>query len=218
MRLGASPEKVHLIPYGVDTAAFRNAKAPAAPPYFLALGRLTPKKAPLRTIKAFAAVAAAQQEIRLVMAGDGELMAACQALVAKLGLTDRIDFAGAIDHAAVPGLMYGAQALVQHSITTENGDSEGLPLAVLEAMAAGIPVIATRHAGIPDAVTHGVEGLLSAEGDVEGMATHMRQLLNAPEVGEAMGAAGRRRVVQNFDKTKYLEGLMKVMRNKSPKG
>ena len=209
-RLGAPANKLHLIPYGVDVAAFA-ARNQAEPPYLLALGRLTPKKSPMRSIQAFAAIAVQVPQVRLIFAGDGELLAECQALAAQIGLSDRIEFRGAVNHAAVPALLQGATALVQHSVTTENGDAEGLPLAILEAMATGIPVIATRHAGIPDAVTHGVEGLLSAEGDVAGMAAHMLQVLKAPQKARALGDAGKCRVAAHFSKGRYLSDLTRLI-------
>ena len=81
----------------------------------------------------------------------------------------------------VAGLMRSSRAFVQHSVVTANGDSEGTPLAVLEAMASGLPVVATRHAGIADVVAHGERGLLSAEGDVETMAAHLLRLVDEVE-------------------------------------
>lgn len=209
--LGAPTEKLHHIPYGVDIAAFPPTAGPAQPPYFLALGRLTPKKAPLLTLAAFSEVAAAVADVRLVLAGDGELQTACADWVAANGLGDRVEFRGAVAHAEVSALLQGASALVQHSVTTESGDAEGLPLAVLEAMATGIPVVATRHAGIPDAVTHGGEGWLSAEGDVTAMAAHLRQVLADPGAARAMGQAGRARVWADFQKARYLEDLVSLL-------
>src|SRR5581483_7170629 len=99
----------------------------------------------------------------------------------------------------------------QHSITAPDGDTEGLPVSILEAMACSLPVVATRHAGIPEAVEDGVSGFLVAEKDVNGMAIAMADLLENPERAKTMGMAGRERVCQNFTTTRSGERLRFVV-------
>jgi glycosyltransferase involved in cell wall biosynthesis len=107
----------------------------------------------------------------------------------------------------VQAQMAEALAFVQHSVTAPNGDMEGTPVAVLEAGAAGLPVIATRHAGIPDVVIEGETGLLVDEHDVEGMAAMMIRLAEMPETAMEMGSAARKRVREHFSMEQHISLL-----------
>jgi glycosyltransferase involved in cell wall biosynthesis len=94
--------------------------------------------------------------------------------------------------------MRRARLYAQHSIEAASGDVEGTPVAVLEAGATGLPVVSTRHGGIPDVVRHGETGLLVEEGDVAGMARQMLRLLRDPTQAAALGDAARRHVRHHF--------------------
>ena len=107
--------------------------------------------------------------------------------------------------------MEGARAFVQHSMTAPSGDSEGIPVAILEAGASGLPVIATRHAGIPEAVVDGETGYLVGEGDVNAMASRMRQLALEPELAGRLGARARAHVREHFRLSDTLVQLWGVL-------
>jgi glycosyltransferase involved in cell wall biosynthesis len=94
-----------------------------------------------------------------------------------------------------------AALFLQHSVTDAQGNQEGLPIAIQEAMASGAAVVSTRHAGIPDAVTHGRDGLLVAEGDLDAYAAAIRGLLADPTEAARLADAARRTAVQRFDTT-----------------
>ena len=216
LSLGAPPEKVHLIPYGVDPELFRITDSGGNPPSLVAVGRFTAKKAPDLTIRAFAEVAERFPEARLTLAGEGDLLEACVSLAEELGLGSRVRFAGGLSQSEVAELLGGARAFVQHSLRPADGDSEGLPLAVLEAMASGLPVVATRHAGIPDAVRHGAEGLLCEEGDVFAMAEHMAQVLEDSAYAARLGRAGAARIREHFTREIYLGKLYRLLKDQLP--
>lgn len=178
---------------------------------FVAVGRFTDKKAPYYTILAFHAIAQQFPQAKLLMAGDGVLKSTCQNLVRHLGLQEQVVFLGVIDHQRYRELLAESLAFVQHSITAANGDMEGTPVAILEASAAGLPVVATRHAGIPDVVLHEKTGLLCNEHDVEGMANNMARLLNNSTEAQQMGQAGKQRILKHFNMQRHIEVLEKAL-------
>ena len=111
----------------------------------------------------------------------------------------RVTLHGALDHAACGALMRRAAVFAQHSVTASNGDTEGFPVAIAEAMASALPVVATRHSGIPEGVVDGETGLLVAEGDVAAMGAALARLLADPGLAARMGAAGRARARATLD-------------------
>jgi colanic acid/amylovoran biosynthesis glycosyltransferase len=196
--LGARPEKLHYVPNGVDADRFRAGAPAEASPTFLAVGRFAEKKAPQLTIAAFASLCRTHPDARLRMIGEGGLLGVCQDLAQGLGVGESVTFLGAQPHEVVAEEMRRARAFVQHSVVASDGNSETMPNAILEASASGLPVVATRHAGIPEVVVDGETGFLVEERDVEGMSRHMARLVQQPELAAELGQAGRRRVQESF--------------------
>jgi glycosyltransferase involved in cell wall biosynthesis len=211
IRLGAPVAKLHYNPYGVDLDMFAQAEPSAAPPTFLAVGRFVDKKAPYLTLLAFSNVRKEVPSASLQMIGDGELLEACQRLASALGIADAVEFCGPQPHNEVAKAMTRARAFVQHSVKACDGDSEGTPVAILEAGASGLPVIATRHTGIADVVVHGETGFLVDEGDVDGMAEHMLRLAQEPETAARLGRAARVRIQTNHSMEKSISGLWNIL-------
>jgi glycosyltransferase involved in cell wall biosynthesis len=208
--LGAPAEKIVVNPYGPHEAFYEVHSRPESD-LVLAVGRFVPKKGPLHTLRAFASVADARPEARLVMAGDGPLRDMTQALAGELGVEDRVSFPGAVSHPEVRQLMGNATVFVQHSLVDDLGDSEGTPVAILEAQAAGLPIVSTRHAGIPEAVLHETTGFLVEEGDTKAMGRALGRLLDEPELARRMGEAGRRHVSENYSLTQHISLLDRVL-------
>lgn len=169
VELGAPAGKIHVNPCGCNVPDAIQAQPHLAPPTFVMVGRLVDKKAPLNTLRAYARVAQKHPDAHLDIVGDGPLRPACEALADELGIRDRITFHGPQPHGETLQIMARARCFVQHSVVAPDGDREGTPVSVLEAMALGLPVIATRHGGIPDAVMDGQHGHLVDEGDWEAM-------------------------------------------------
>jgi len=209
--LGAPAAKTHYVASGVDLDGFRTGAPDEAPPTFLAVGRFVEKKGPHLTIAAFASVRQRHPEVRLRMIGDGRLRAICEDLARGLGLDAAIDFLGTQSHDALSQEMRAARAFVQHSVVASDGNSEGMPISILEASATGLPIVATRHAGIPEAVVDGETGLLVDERDVSGMAAHMERLVGDPAFAAALGRAGRRYVEKHFSLEVSLARLWDVI-------
>jgi len=206
LSLGCPADKIIYAPYGPNPAFF-----PVEPLFtqklFVSVGRFVDKKAPYYTILAFKEVLKSFPDARLVMAGDGPLLNTCRNLMSRLGIEKQISLPGVITADVLRSYLQDALAFVQHSITADNGDSEGTPVGILEASAAGIPVIATIHAGIPDVIIDGETGLLVEEHDVDGMAQAMISLLNDVSLAKKMGAAGKVNIKTNFPLEKHLQKL-----------
>lgn len=191
IEMGAPPARTHLIPCGVKIDGLPTARPGDAEPTFVFAGRLVEKKAPHLTILAFRDVVRDHPEARLRIIGDGELMGVCGDLVQAYGLEGVVTFLGMQPHEVVLREMSGARAYVQHSVTAVDGDSEGTPVAVMEASAMGLPVVSTFHAGIPDVIGHEETGLLVDERDIRGMAGHMAALVRDASYAANLGNAGR---------------------------
>lgn len=211
LALGCPRDTLVYSPYGIDCTAFRGAAAACPPPNFVSVGRFVEKKAPDLLLRAFAMVVRERPAARLRMVGDGPLRSPCHGLADRLGIGHAVAFLGSQPHDVVRREMQAARAFVQHSIVAPDGDSEGTPVAVLEAGAAGLPVIATRHAGIPDVVVEGRTGLLVDEHDVHGMARHMLHLVDHPAVADALGRHAATHVRARYTMQQSLRRLAAVL-------
>lgn len=209
--LGAPPEKVEFNPYGIDVEVFSKGEPGKAPPVFLAVGRFVAKKAPDQTIRAFAKISAKYRDARLEMIGDGPLHESCRDLAHHLDVSERVTFRGAVPHLEAARIMAHARCFVQHSVTPDSGDREGTPLAVLEAMATRLPVVATRHGGIVDVVSDGETGYLVDELDVENMAEAMARLIESPATASRMGNAGRAFILAKHSMKQQIGALASLL-------
>jgi len=196
--LGAPAERTHHISCGVDTRRFPACQPELAPPVLVAVGRFVEKKGPYLTLLSFQHALAEVPDARLVMIGDGPLLETCQRIARAMGIHDQVSFAGVLPHDVVQERLRAARGFVQHSNATAKNDREGTPVAVLEAMASGLPVVATRHAGIADAIEDGRSGLLSEEGDVRAMAVNLVRILQDPPLAARIGAQARARIEKAY--------------------
>jgi glycosyltransferase involved in cell wall biosynthesis len=126
-------------------------------------------------------------------------------------MSDSVDFWGQCSHQQIADAMRQARVYVQHSMQAGDGDSEGTPLAILEASASGLPVVSTRHAGIPDVVIEGHTGYLVEEGDVDGMAAGMIRLARSADMASKLGIAARKQIREHFSVETSMEGLWNIV-------
>jgi glycosyltransferase involved in cell wall biosynthesis len=195
----------HVIPSGVDISRFLPGEKQRAS--FLSVGRFIDKKRPDIVVSAFADAAWDRPEARLEMIGDGPLLEKCRSLAFSEGVANQIIFHGRQSHDFVRERLKNFEVFVQHSVVAPDGNTEGLPTGIQEAMAAGMPVISTRHAGIPEAVIEGQTGFLVTEGDKIGFAKQMRRVLDLEYDLAAMGARARAVAVERFDNRKLIKKL-----------
>ena len=208
--LGCPPEKLVVNRCGPHED-FLASEPTLAEPLFISVGRFVDKKGPYYTLLAFRELVRTHPDTRLLMAGDGVLWNTCKNLVAYFGLQKQVDLPGVIDKSAYLDALKRARAFVQHSVTALSGDAEGTPVAVMEASAAGVPVISTRHTGIQDVILHGETGFLVDEHDVQGMAQYMAQLLADAELAHELGRKGKVRIRDNFSMDHHIGGLNELI-------
>jgi glycosyltransferase involved in cell wall biosynthesis len=193
-RLDVTPE---LVPHGVDVRRFIPAALPERGPLrLLAVGRCVEKKGFAVLIEAVAGLDVA---FDLQVIGDGPLRAPLEHSVAARGLADRVRFAGSLTHHELPAAYAAADVVVAPSIEDADGDRDGLPNVVLEAMASGRPVIASEIAAIASAVRDGETGLLVAPGDPLALRVALERVARDRALASAMGAAARTLVQQEFE-------------------
>ena len=209
VQAGCPEHLIHISPSGVVLEDFP--PGVPEPGRLIAVGRMVEKKAPELTVEAFARVAAEFPGAHLDMVGDGPLAPRCREAVARHSLQQRVTLHGALSHEDVGVLLRQASVFVQHSMTASNGDIEGFPTAIAEAMASGLPVVATRHSGIPEHVHDGENGLLVDEGDVAGMSRAIAELLADPGRARRLGHAARIHAERNLDRSRLLQQVREVI-------
>lgn len=201
--IGVPAARVSQFVNGVDTDRFRRAAVEPIPgcPFdpstcwlIGSVGRMQAVKDPLMLVRAFIALLDRAPELRaqarLVMIGDGPVRAACQALLQQAGVADLAWLPG--ERSDVPAVMRGLHVFALPSL------AEGISNTILEAMASGLPVVATQVGGNAALVTEGTTGLLTPAADPEAMAQSLLQLARQPALADAMGRAGRERVERDF--------------------
>lgn len=189
-------DKVMVVPCGVDDSFLSEAHLKPIPAArrLVCVGRLCEQKGQLLLLEAAARLAKDGVDFELVLVGDGELRAECEARIARDGLERRVRITGWATGERVRDELNAARAMVLPSF------AEGLPVVIMEALALRRPVISTYVAGIPELVEPAVSGWLVPAGDVEHLAVAMRECLEAsPELLEKLGAAGRARVLERHD-------------------
>ena len=155
------------------------------------MGRLVEKKGHEYSIKAIAKAIINHKNIIYLIAGDGHLRNKLESLVSELGIKNHVKFLGAVEQEEALKLYQQAHIFILPSVTSSNGDQEGIPVVLMEAQSAGLPVISTYHSGIPEAVIDGKSGFLVPEKDVNALAQKMEYLIEHPEVWPEMGRCGR---------------------------
>jgi colanic acid/amylovoran biosynthesis glycosyltransferase len=209
---GLEPEKIHVVPYGVSVPPAMTGRVRRDTVRCLAVGRMVAKKAPILTLDAFRRALEKNPRLRLDYVGGGDLLPAAMQFVRAFELEGRVRLHGARPSDHILRLMRESDIFLQHSVTDPiTGDEEGLPVSILEAMANGMPVLSTRHAGIPEAVLEGETGYLVDEGDSSGMAERLIELGSSPDLRAKMGEAGWRRAAACFSWERERGELLRVL-------
>jgi glycosyltransferase involved in cell wall biosynthesis len=209
-KMGCPRAKLRIVRTVLPEIAFRERVLPHEGDIRLVQAcRLIPKKGLATTLRAFAKLAPKYPLMTLVLAGSGPLDAELRALASELGVAGRVQFTGFLDQSTLRELLASSQVFL-HPSETAGGDVEGIPNGLLEAMASGLPVVATRHGGIPEAVEDGVSGMLCAERDVDGVAAAVDRLVSDPDFYAEISANGAAAARTKFSREVVGESLRRL--------
>ena len=169
--------------------------------------RLVEKKGLPTSLQAFKNILAEHPQARFQIAGDGPLEDQLKAQCQKLGITDQVDFLGFLDQEAILKKAYDSHLFLHPSQMGTDKNQEGVPNAMLEAMATGLPPIATRHGGIPEAITHGESGMLSDERDAAGLTKNALALMADPALYQKVARGARQAIEEKFEFRRQIDQL-----------
>lgn len=207
---GCPVDKLDVHHSGIDCARLRyrgRTLAPGEPLRLLSIARLVEKKGIDVAVEAVARLTRAGCDVQYEVIGDGEQRDALVQRIATLGITRHVRLLGWRNHDETLAALDQAHVLIAPSVTAANGDQEGIPNVLKEAMALGLPVVATRHGGNGELVEDGVSGLLVPERDDAALAQAVTRLKNAAAHWPAMGLAGRRKIENEFDQQRLNAAL-----------
>jgi len=220
INLGCEPEKIIVHYGGIDIDKFRLKKRREKSNgqiRILMCGRFVEKKGFEYGIRAFAKLLKRHKNIEMRIIGDGYLRWKLKLLVKMLGIQKKVIFLGMKEPKYIPQEMSNADIFIAPSITSKIGDKEGIPNTIKEAMATGLPVVSTLHAGIPELMIEGETGFLVPERDVDGLAEKLDYLITHPEIWEKLGRRGREVVMERFNLVQQVKELEQIYRDVTDK-
>lgn len=184
---------------GIDLGLFKPAQAKKEPGLIVAVGRLVQKKGFAHLIEACRILKQRAKNFRCAIIGEGPEKAALEAQIARYALEPQVSLLGAKAQSEVMALVGGAHVFVLPCVIADDGNRDGLPTALLEAMALGVPVLSTRITGIPEIIENGVSGLLVEEKNPQALAEGLELLLERAELCNRLSKAALRKVRKDFD-------------------
>jgi len=199
---GAPSEKIRLHRTGIprEQIAFKQRRSPDDGAWRLLQScRLITKKGLITSLRAFAEFSRTFPKACLTIAGEGPQLPELTQLASELGISERVNFTGFVSQPELRGLEYASHIFLHPSERGPDGDQEGVPNAMLEAMASGLPVAATFHGGIPEAVEDRISGYLVPERDSNALAQALLQMASAQDELPRMSKAAAERVAAEFD-------------------
>jgi colanic acid/amylovoran biosynthesis glycosyltransferase len=217
-KLGARDEQLHIVYCGIDVSHFVPRPRPPREGRrvrILSSGRLVEKKGFAHLVDACRILADRGIDFECVIGGDGPLEKPLREQVARLGLEDRVSLTGKpLTQEELPSFMHGGDIYVLACVWASDGDVDGLPQMLMEAMACGLPAVSTRLVGIPDLIEDGKSGVLVEPGDPKALADALETLIRDEHLSSTLAAAGERRVRERFEIEAALQPLIRLFRAK----
>ncbi len=199
LAMGFPPDRVETVKLGLDVESIAFRPRLQAGPRLMLIGRLVEKKGIAYAVEAVGRLRAAGHAVTLDVYGDGPLRAALEAQIAAAGLGSAVTLHGMTDNAAIVAALYSHDVLLVPSVSPPDGDKEGIPQTIVEGMAAGIPVVGTPHAGLPELIVHEETGLLAAERSASELAGAIARYLTTPALVARVSRAGRQAAREKHD-------------------
>lgn len=200
--LGGDPEKIAIQRTGIplEEFPFRERAVPKNREWRLVqAGRLIEKKGLPVSLRAFSTFSKQHPNATLTIAGEGPLLPELRKFARESGVADRVSFAGFVSQEQLREIYYRSDIFLHPSQTARDGNQEGIPNSMLEAMATGLPVFATEHGGIPEAIENGVSGMLVPERDEEALARALLKAAKDPDLLSRIACGGADAVRKKFD-------------------
>jgi colanic acid/amylovoran biosynthesis glycosyltransferase len=210
IQLGCDPQKIKVLRMGIDCRLFQFTPRGingTRTVQILTIGRFVEKKGIEYGIRAVAVLVSSGYRVKYKIIGDGPLRNSLQRLVEELQVSQHVLFLGWQQQEEVAVELAAADILLAPSVTSRDGDQEGIPVVLMEAMAMGLPVVSTLHSGIPELAQNGISGFLVPERDVDALASTLRYLIDHPEIWPQMGKAGREFVEKHYNAQDLQEQL-----------
>ena len=216
IELGCDPNKIVVHHMGIDCDKFLfqprslNSNDRIR---FVTVSRLVEKKGVEYAIRAIAKLANTHRNIQYSIVGDGPLKEELQQLTKELNVEETVKLLGWKDRQEVIEILNQADIMLAPSVTSKNGDMEGIPVGIMEAMAVGLPVVSTYHSGIPELIEDGVSGFLVPERNVEALTQKLDYMIHYSEICEKISVVGRRYVEKFYDVNKLNTQLVDTYQN-----
>lgn len=202
IKLGCNPQKIIVHRMGIDIKKF----SPSLPQskgkekiVILSVARLVEKKGIEYGIRAVSRIIEQYPQVEYHIVGAGNLEGYLNALIQDLNVVDKIKLLGRKQQKEIIGLMQNADIMLAPSITSTEGDQEGIPVCLMEALAMELPVVSTQHSGIPELIIDGQFGFLVPEKDVDTLTNKLECLIKNPELRDKMGKSGKQYVEKHYD-------------------
>ena len=216
IEIGCNEKKITIHRIGIDVnkfSPFNNCFPNDNSFRILSIARLVEKKGIENGILAIAKLLKSFPNIQYHIAGDGPLRGTLMDLLDRLGIKNNVHILGWMDQEEILNLISRAQILLAPSVTGKNGDQEGTPVAIMEALASGLPVVSTFHSGIPEIVLNEKTGYLVKEGDVHDLAKKIGKLISNKILLNRMAKEGRKHIVDKFNIDKLNDKLVTIYQN-----
>ena len=208
----AAGAKIHVIRCGVDLDVFQRCERRKSEKFsIICVASLKDYKGHTYLLRACSQLKDRQIEFRCQLVGDGEMRGQIERDIVELGLTDYVNLLGFQPRHRVRELLTEADVMALPSIVTPSGKKEGIPVALMEALAVELPVVATSISGIPELIEDGKTGLLVSERDVDALTTALLRIYNEPEFAREIGRAGRVKVMAEYDLRRNAENLYALL-------
>ncbi|MCA9406994.1 MAG: glycosyltransferase, partial [Candidatus Omnitrophica bacterium] len=218
IELGCPEGKIYVHHMGINVDEFQSVERKERDVFsVLTVGRMVEKKGHVFALYAMKKVVEKVKSVEYLIVGDGPLEEELKKLVDTLELQSHVKFLGSVTSEIVLKLCQNTDLFLLPSVVAKDGDSEGIPVVLMEAMAMNLPIVSSIHTGIPELVKDGISGYLVPEKDVQGLADRILQLIQNKDLRKTMGQEGRKVVQKEFNIDLLSKDILNLINHKEIK-